>query len=156
MRQITIRQADVEEAQALSALCYRSKSHWGYDEKFMALSRASLTITPTLIASGRVMVAEAADGALLGMTSIAILPEEGCYDLLHLFVEPSAIRAGAGRVLFQAAVAKAKALGARVLLIQSDPHAAGFYRSMGARDAGEAPSDSVPGRMLPMFRYALD
>jgi hypothetical protein len=31
----------------------------------------------------------------------------------------------------------------------SDRHAEGFYRAMGMRRIGEAPSGSIPGRMLP-------
>src|SRR5258706_14082317 len=132
MSQITIRPGRLDGADALSALCMRSKAHWGYDEAFMALSRPSLTITPDLIASGRVRVAEAEDGTLLGMTSIAPLPEDGCFDLLHLFVEPNAIRSGAGCALFTAAATMAKSCGARTLVILADPNAAEFYRRMGA------------------------
>ncbi len=155
MSEITIRPARPDEADALSALCMRSKAHWGYDAAFMALSRPSLTITPDLIASGRVRVAEDEDGTLLGMSSVAPLPEDGCYDLLHLFVEPRAIRTGAGRALFDAAAAMAKSHGARTLAIFADPNAAEFYRRVGARDAGEGPSEAIPGRMLPLLHYAL-
>src|SRR4029077_17951571 len=37
-----IRPARVEEAAALSDLCFRSKAVWGYDPEFMALMRAAL------------------------------------------------------------------------------------------------------------------
>lgn len=121
----------------------------------MARSRASLTITPELIATGRVLVAEPEGCAPLGVASVAPLAEEGSYDLVHLFIEPSAIQKGVGQLLFTAAASKARADGARRLVIQSDPHAVGFYRRLGASDAGEAPSDSVPGRMLPVLHFEL-
>ena len=35
------------------------------------------------------------------------------------------------------------------LLIQSDPHAGGFYQSAGAIDCGNTESASMPGRQLP-------
>jgi GNAT superfamily N-acetyltransferase len=155
MSQITVRRAHQTEAEALSALCVRSKAHWGYDAAFMALSRASLTIAPAFIASGRVLVAEDIEGRLLGVASIAPLDTVGNFDLVHLFVEPGVIRNGAGRLLFHAAAAKAKDEGATILVIQADPNAAGFYRRMGATDAGDAPSESIPDRRLPVLHYAL-
>ena len=155
MSQITVRPAHTREAEALSALCFRSKAHWGYGEEFMARSRASLTISPEFIATGRVFVAEPEGCAPLGVASVAPLAEKGLYDLVHLFVEPSTMLKGVGRLLFEAAINKARADGARRLVIQSDPHAVGFYRRLGATDAGEAPSDSIPDRMLPMLHFEL-
>src|SRR5476649_1400099 len=52
MSGITIRPALLDEADALSALCLRSKAHWGYDAAFMALSQDALTISPALIKTG--------------------------------------------------------------------------------------------------------
>jgi len=155
MSQIAIRPASETEAAELTAICHRSKAHWGYDADFMALSRASLTISPSFIATGRVFVAEAENGALLGVASVAPLDRDRTYDLVHLFIEPGVIGNGIGRRLFEAAMTKARQDGARRLVIQSDPHAAAFYRRLGAKDAGEAPSESVPGRMLPLLHYEL-
>jgi hypothetical protein len=39
-----IRFARVEEAAALSDLCFRSKAVWGYDPEFMALMPAALAV----------------------------------------------------------------------------------------------------------------
>jgi predicted N-acetyltransferase YhbS len=156
MSQITIRRAREAEAAELTALCHRSKAHWSYDAAFMAQSRAALTITPAFIATRRVFVAEDESGRLLGVSSVAALPEqERCHDLVHLFVEPGVIQSGVGRRLFEAAANKARDDGARRLVILADPHAAEFYRRLGARDAGEAPSDSIPGRMLPLLHFEL-
>jgi hypothetical protein len=37
--------------------------------------------------------------------------------------------------------------------VESDPHAAGFYRRLGAREVGavSAPMDGDPARVLPVF-----
>ena len=153
MSGFTIRPARPEEAAALSALCLRSKAHWGYDAEFMRMSAAALTISPELIDTGRVLVAER-EGVLLGMASLAPLKDD-VWDLLHMFIDPAAIGNGVGRVLFGAITDMARALGDTMLSIQADPNAAAFYERMGARRAGEAPSESIPGRMLPMLEYAL-
>jgi len=152
MKEFQIRPARPDESPALSALCQRSKAHWGYDAEFMRLSEASLTISPALIETGRVIVAE--DGALLGMASLAPLGD-GVYDLLHMFVDPNAIGRGVGRALFAAICTRARDEGAATLSIMADPHAEAFYLRMGARRIGEAPSESVPGRMLPMLEFDL-
>ena len=153
MSDIAIRPARPQEADALTALCLRSKAHWGYDAAFMALSKDALTISPALIETGRVLVAEK-DGALLGMASLAPL-RAGVWDLLHMFVEPGAIGSGAGRALFASIADRARGFGGTMLSIQADPHAEAFYLKLGAVRVGEAPSESVAGRMLPMLDYDL-
>jgi GNAT superfamily N-acetyltransferase len=75
--------------------------------------------------------------------------------LLKLFVEPSALRSGTGNALLAWATEVAKKLGATRLTIEADPDAAPFYRKMGAYDVGQAPSGSVPGRMLPKLAMNL-
>ena len=42
-------------------------------------------------------------------------------------------------------------MGCRRLTILSDRYAAAFYERNGAIRTGVAPSDTVPGRMLPLF-----
>ena len=150
---ISIRPARLNEAEALSDLCKRSKAHWGYDAGFMALSQASLTIRPAQISAGRVIVAET-DGALSGVATVEPLGD-GLADLQHLFVEPEQIEQGVGRSLFAAACNLARRQGARQLSILSDPYAEAFYKQLGARRVGEAPSDAVPDRMLPMLEFDL-
>lgn len=150
---ITIRPARLDEAPALTELCKRSKAHWGYDAGFMALSEASLTIRPAQITAGRVLVADR-DGQPIAVASLNPLGA-GTIDLQHLFVEPDEIDHGIGRSLFLAACDLARELGGTLLSILSDPYAEAFYKQMGARRIGDAPSDAVPDRMLPLLEYAL-
>jgi len=152
---VRIRLAQPGEAPALGALCVRSKAHWGYDAEFMRLAHRSLQIDPAAIDAGRVFVATDARGVLLGVADCCELPEPGAFDLLHLFVDPQALRRGAGRALFEAACAWCAAQGATKLVILSDPNAAAFYRRLGARSIGEAPSDAIPDRALPLLEYRL-
>jgi hypothetical protein len=42
------------------------------------------------------------------------------------------------------------------MIIEADPDAAPFYRLMGARHTGFAPSQSIPGRMLPRLLMELE
>jgi GNAT superfamily N-acetyltransferase len=147
------RKAKSGEGESLTALCVRSKAHWGYDAAFMEMSAAALTVSEADIALGRVLVAVDGDGRAIGMA--CVLPEGETADLDALFVDPPAIGSGAGRLLFGASIGLARALGARRLTILADPNAARFYERMGARYLRNAPSDAIPGRTLPFYECDL-
>ena len=146
---ISVRQAQTGEAQILTALCVRSKAHWGYDDAFMRLSEASLTVSDADIASDRVLVATDNDR----VAGVARVEPDG--ELGVMFVDPPAMGRGAGRALFAAAAALARRLGVRSMPILVDPNAAPFYERMGARFVSHAPSDAIPGRTLPLYEYDL-
>ena len=150
-----IRSARVEEAAALSDLCVRSKAVWGYDESFMALARGVLQVGVKQIAAGDVWVATTADGSVAGVVALAPGEQPGTLDLDKLFVEPRHIRNGFGRALLDHATQEARRRGATRLTILADPYAAPFYERRGARRIGEAPSDAIPGRMVPLYEIVL-
>ena len=83
-----IRPARVEEAAALSDLCFRSKAVWGYDPEFMALMLAALGVAGEDIAAGDVWVATAADGQIAGVVALAPGDAPDTLNLNKLFVEP--------------------------------------------------------------------
>ena len=152
-----IRPARSGEAERLTALCLRSKAHWGYDVEFMRLSARTLVVREDDIAVGRVLVAADAADRPIGVACV-IDEAEGesrVVDLADMFVDPPAIGSGAGRALFEASVDLARRLGAATMTILADPNAAPFYERMGARFVGMAPSDAIPGRSLPLYEYAL-
>jgi GNAT superfamily N-acetyltransferase len=76
-------------------------------------------------------------------------------EVLMMFVAPGTLRAGLGRRLWAHLEDTARAAGARRLEVDSDPHAEGFYRAMGMHPAGEAPSGSIAGRLLPRLAKEL-
>ena len=93
------------------------------------------------------------DGCIVCVAQIALKGKIA--ELSSLFVEPTRLRCGAGRQLFDWAKQTARSAGAAHLVIEADPYAAGFYRRMGAIDAGTVPSGSIPGRMLPVLKLTL-
>jgi GNAT superfamily N-acetyltransferase len=150
---LQVRSAKAGESQSLTALCVRSKAHWGYDTAFMKLSAAALAVSEDDIVAGRVLVAVDGTGRVVGMA--CVLSEGDTADLDALFIDPPAIGSGAGRALFDAAVASARRQGALRMTILADPNAAAFYERMGARYLRNAPSDAIPGRTLPFYDYDL-
>jgi GNAT superfamily N-acetyltransferase len=149
---LALRTPRPDEAVALTELCLRSKAIWGYDEHFMKACRAELTITPEKMRSSYFQVAESG-GHIRGVAQITLKGKVA--ELSSLFVEPARLRCGAGRQLFYWAKRTARGAGAAHLVIEADPYAAGFYRRMGAIDAGTVPSGSIPGRILPLLKLAL-
>ena len=112
----------------------------------MEACRGELSFEPRDLELTPIAVAEL-DGKQIGVAQIRVVDGEA--DLLKLFVEPKALRSGTGKVLLAWATDVAKKLGAKRLTIEADPDAAPFYRRMGACDVGQAPSGSIPGRVLP-------
>ena len=144
-----IRLARVEEAAALSDLCFRSKAVWGYDPEFMALMPAALEVVPEHIGAGDVWIATGVDGGDRRSRRARARRCAGYAELEQAVRRASPIRSGVGRALLAHAVAEARQRGAERLTIMADPNAAGFYERNGAARIGEAPSDAVPGRPLP-------
>ncbi len=155
---IVVRPAQADEADALTDISMRSKAHWGYDDAFMAQCVESLRVDIPEIEAGRVIVAEGPEG-LLGVMGWAPLeagrPDEPDWEISHLFVDPSAMGRGVGRLLFEEGIVRIRTLGCNVLEILSDPEAKAFYERMGATPVGDAPSDAIPGRRLPLLQYTL-
>ncbi len=150
-----IRPAQPEECEVLGALAFRAKASWGYGNEFMAACRAELAVSAEALVDPNVRhgVAER-DGVVVGFFVVRRLTAHE-WDLDALFVEPAFLRRGVGRWLMQHAIAAAREAGARALLVQSDPNAASFYAAVGGLRDGTRASESIAGRMLPVFRFAL-
>ncbi|MFE9561700.1 GNAT family N-acetyltransferase [Streptomyces sp. NPDC006487] len=169
-----LRAARPDEAGALTGLVMRSKAHWGYGAEFLAACAPELRIGAGDEVRRRIVVAEAAaagaagarsgDGpnAVLGLASLEGEPPFGRLGLL--FVEPAAIGGGVGRLLYRDVLRRAAGLGFRRLLIDADPHAAGFYRAMGAVASGPEPGpgpgpdagpDAGPGAPGGLVRFEV-
>ncbi len=145
----TIKPARLDQLAALSELALRSKAVWGYSPEFMAACRSELTVQPEHLPL--VFVAEI-DGGMAGFYALTVLDARA--ELEFLFVEPAVLRRGCGRALLAHARAQARQLGCSAIAIQGDPHAAGFYAAIGARLVGNRESDSIPGRMLPLYELS--
>ncbi len=146
-----LRPALAGESAALSALCLRSKAHWGYGPDFIRACAAELTLSEADLAANIIQVAKC-DDALAGIAEIFVAGREACLE--KLFVDPDFMGCGVGRQLLTWAIDEASRRGAAIMTIDADPGAVGFYRHNGARQTGETPSGSIPGRMLP--RLVID
>jgi GNAT superfamily N-acetyltransferase len=119
----------------------------------MTACRTELTLRPDELQSTYLQVA-VRNSTVVGLAQVKVTDTDA--DLLKLFVEPALLKSGVGRLLFEWATARARGLGAVRMIIEADPGAAPFYERMGARHAGFAPSQSIPGRMLPRMQVELE
>ncbi len=148
-----LREARPGDADRLTEIAMEAKASWGYSAEFMEACRAELTITPRRIQDERMVVAEAMEGDLVGFVSVSI--EGGAADVADLFVVTAAQAVGVGRGLWDAACDIARRAGCSQLTVDADPHAVAWYEGRGAVRVGEAPSGSIPGRMLPLLELTL-
>lgn len=137
----------------ISALALRSKGHWGYSAEFLEACRAELTWSAEECGTGRMWVAATDDEEIVGFSLIEGQPPSG--ELSALFVDPSAIGMGCGKLLLQHTLRDASARGFTRLTLDADPEAESFYAHFGAVKIGSSPSGSVPGRVLPRMSFSL-
>jgi ribosomal protein S18 acetylase RimI-like enzyme len=147
-----IRRAEPPDAAALTNLALTSKAAWGYDAAFMEACRAELTVRPGSIGRDPTYLIEQ-DGRIRGFYQLRVAGAAA--EVFMIFVAPEALRSGLGRRLWEHLEGTARAAGVTRLEVDSDPHAEAFYRAMGMQRVGEAPSGSIPGRMLPHLGKAL-
>ena len=151
----SIRPARVDEAGLLSDLALRSKAHWGYSPEFIERCRAELSYSEEQLLAEhmRFFVLESAQ-RVVGFYALKQLSRIEI-ELEAMFVEPAFIGHGFGRLLMEHAKSIAAEMGAKQLIIQSDPYAARFYAAAGGVVTGTRESASIPGRYLPTLAIDL-
>lgn len=153
-RDIRIRPALTREADSLTAIAVRAKASWGYPATWIDSWRRELTITADYIHSHPVFVAELG-GILSGLTSIELLESEA--QIGNLWVSPENQGLGIGRALVAHCIEFSRQMGLDALVVESDPHALGFYQRVGGIQTGAlpAPLPGMPERILPVLRFEL-
>lgn len=151
----TVRQAKPEEQRELTRLCVRATMHAGHDEAFIDRTMPALTITVPLISANCVQVAQDGASEVVGVVLVTPSPIQGIALLYGLYVDPAHWKRGIGRILFGAAVARAKEIKAGAITISAEPSAEGFYKRMGTIRIGEVPFYFSPETILPQLLYII-
>lgn len=148
-----IRKAKIKDAEILSDIAFSAKSYWKYPESWLKIWKDALTITPEFIESNKVYLAES-DEKVVGFYALVLDGEKA--QLEHLWVSPENIGGGIGKKMLAEAIEKAKSFGIKIIEIESDPNAEGFYQKQGAVKIGESKSE-IEGqeRILPLMRIEL-
>ena len=148
------RPARPDELEAITALAIRSKAYWGYPDDFMAALGPELTFRQSDLDDPRTCVEVLEiDGRLIG--AIRMRRRTELAYLEDLWVDPEAIGQGYGRIGFERACEIGRGWGKGVMELEADPFAEPFYLHLGAVRVGMSPVTVVPGRAVPLMRYAL-
>ncbi|MDQ3004436.1 MAG: GNAT family N-acetyltransferase [Chloroflexota bacterium] len=148
-----IRYAIPDDAEALSQIAIKAKAHWGYPENLMKVWRPTLTFSPEYFNKNESWVAEVDNQPIAFYT---LQENAGTAWIENLWVLPEYIGQGVGRQLFLHALSRARELGYKILQLEADPNAAGFYEKMGMSKIGQRRSeaDGQP-RVLPIMEIDL-
>jgi GNAT superfamily N-acetyltransferase len=155
METYSVRDAKPDEQRNLTRLCIRATLQAGYDDAFIDRVMPARWITLPLIEAGAVQVAEQGAGAIVGVVAVTATMLQGIALLNAIFVDPPFWRHGVGRMLFEAAAARARLLKAGAIMIYAEPSAEGFYKRLGAIRIGEGPFVLSPNVVLPHLLYIL-
>jgi GNAT superfamily N-acetyltransferase len=144
-----VRPARVDEAGLLSDLALRSKAYWGYSPEFIERCREELSYSEEqLLAEHMRFFVIESEQRVAGFYALKRLSTSEI-ELEAMFVEPAFIGQGFGRELIEHAKSVASAMGAKQVIVQSDPYAERFYVAAGGVITGTKESASIPGRYLP-------
>lgn len=149
---MNIRRAVETEAQLLSALAMRAKTHWGYSTEALEGWRAELTVSPQGIRARPTFVAMVGI-EVAGFYSLSPLGRS--WELDNLWVLPRFMHLGVGRALLSHALETAARGGAAEVTVDADPNAEPFYLECGAvrRGAVPAPLPGQPERARPQLTF---
>ncbi len=150
---ISIRLAKPEEADVLSQITIAAKGHWNYPQHWIELWRPQLTFAPEYFEQYDSWVAEA-EGMPIAFYTLQ--EKDGNAWLDNLFVLPIYIGKGIGKQLFLHAMELARQRGYKILQLEAEPNAIGFYEKMGMHRIGERQYelDGQP-RILPIMEMSL-
>lgn len=150
---LQIRRVKPEQADVLTRIALAAKRHWGYPERWMEIWKPQLTFSPEYFEENESWVAEINNAPVAFCT---LLEKDASTWIENLWVSPECIGKGVGKGLFSHAVELARQRGYKLLQLEADPNAVGFYEKMGMRKTGERVSE-VEGqpRILPIMELEL-
>jgi len=151
---VQISRAQPGDAEALTAIAFSAKRHWGYPERWIQRWRDQLTLTPDYVRAHPTFVARRGT-EFVGFCAIRLGGAAAAVD--HLWVVPEEMGRGVGKSLFAHCEGAARECGAILLTVESDPNAERFYLSMGAEAVGRKPA-FMDGRerYLPLLEKSLN
>jgi GNAT superfamily N-acetyltransferase len=150
---IFIRTVNPQEADKLTQIALAAKRYWGYPEHWIKLWTSQLTFDSGYFEENESWAAEV-DGRPVAFYTL--LDKNRIAWLENLWVMPELIGSGIGRQLFLHASQLAHSRGYKILQLEADPNAAGFYEKMGMHKIAERryELDGQP-RILPLMEMKL-
>ena len=139
-----------ESLEVINDFILQSKASWGYSQALLNLWRSGLEVSAQDVLSRHFFFGRS-DERLVLIYSLSELSSPSC-ELEDCWIHPDFIGKGLGASIFCDIEKRMLQLGWTSMKIVSDPNAAGFYKRMGAVQAGEA-QGKPEGRVLPIFEW---
>lgn len=140
------------DAKALTALTIRSKAHWDYSAEQIEIWKPDLTISAEYIATNAVFVLNDRE-QLIGYYSYLVL-DEVKMKLDNIFIDPTFIGKGYGKILMEHLLSEAKQKGFDKIVLDSEPNAEAFYHKFGFKVIGQLET-SIKNRFLPIMELSI-
>ncbi|NLR76478.1 GNAT family N-acetyltransferase [Leeia aquatica] len=151
-----LRQAQQNDADALTRLAKKGKAHWPYPTHWLAAWDEALTLRPEQIAANYFVLERQVDvgSEIIAFTGLETF--EGRWYIEHCWVDPAYHGGGHGKRLVQHALMVATSMGLKVVWVESDPNAQAFYEKLGAvLDHWADRPVCGEARQLPVLRFQL-
>lgn len=147
-----IEKAINSDAEEITKLTIRSKSHWGYSKEQIEEWRDELTITTEYIKRNQVYKF-VNNSKLIGFYAYQSLNDTDI-KLNFLFVDPTFIGKGYGKVLLTDFLQRIEYLRFKKVILDADPNAEEFYKQFDFKIIGQLES-SIEGRFLPIMEKEI-
>lgn len=139
------------DLQIMSAIAQKAKAYWNYPKEWLQLWEKQLTFTADDLKT-HWNCGVCIEKKLVGFVMFS--QKERVAEIDNLWVLPEFMGLGIGRKLMTRALSEAKSRELETVLIESDPHAEGFYNKFGAVRVGFIDSTPKP-RKLPVLEITL-
>jgi len=150
---ISIQRANPEQADQFTRIALAAKAHWGYPKHWLDIWKPQLTFSPQYFRENESWAA-VLDEDPIGFYTLQ--EKDGKAWIENLWVLPEHIGRGVGKKLFLHAAELFRRRGYRVLQLEADPNAVGFYEKMGMHKIGECHSEGEgQPRILPIMEMDL-
>lgn len=147
-----IAKSTIEDNEILTEITKKSKAYWGYSAEQMENWSDLLTITKNYIENHNVYKL-LVDDLTVGYYSYLYLNEKEV-KLDNLFVLPSHIGSGLGKLLMNNFLDRIKSTGIEKVVLDSEPNAEKFYEYFGFLKIGQIET-SIKNRYLPIMELKI-
>ncbi|AOY74908.1 GNAT family N-acetyltransferase [Clostridium formicaceticum] len=150
---VKIRRAEAFESEALTNIAARSEAYWGYDSTFMKNFKRLYRVTEKFIIDNPTYaIVEGKE--IIGF--YGILSTETETSLEFLYIEPTFIGKGYGKLLWTHMVSICRCHGIKEIALVTSPQAKEFYSKMGAKYIGDVDSIVAENKKVPKFIYKIE
>jgi ribosomal protein S18 acetylase RimI-like enzyme len=139
--------AAASELEAVRALFGEYASSLPFPLDFQDFAKELATLPGEYTPPGGALLVARLDGSICGCVGVRRFAHDAC-ELKRLYVRPEQRSAGIGRILTEAAIARAKRLGYKRMLLDTVPgmeRAQALYLTLGFREIDAYRANPVPG-----------